>query len=253
MISVYLECGPEDKDDLVAELWDRGTLGIMELASGVRAWFENASGLDDLIGRYDGDVAEEPEEDWEERTRRSFPPLAIGERFWLAPPWNTDPPPAGRMRLEINPGQACGTGWHPCTQMCLEAMERHVCRGDVVLDVGAGSGILSAAARLLGAGRVIACDIDAEAAAAARDLAGGNVFIGSADAVRAGAFNVIVANICAAVVTKLMPELRRAAAPGGRLIFSGFREPAEIEGVIEENERDGWRCVVARRAGRSKA
>lgn len=249
MISVYLECGPEDTDNLIAELWERGTLGVVELPSGVRAWFEHASGLEDLIRRYDGDVAEEPEEGWEQRTRESFPPLAIGERFWLAPPWNTDPPPAGRMRLEINPGQACGTGWHPCTQMCLEAMERHVRRGDAVLDVGAGSGILSAAARLLGAGRVIACDIDLEAVAAARELAGGNVFVGSADAVRTGGFDVVVANISAAVVTDLMPELRRAAAPGGRLILSGFQERRELEGELEAMEREGWLCVITRCGG----
>jgi ribosomal protein L11 methyltransferase len=249
MISVYLECGPEEKDNLIAELWERGTLGVIELSSGVRAWFENAAGLEDLLRRYDGDIAEEPEEDWEERTRRSFPPLAIGERFWLAPPWNADPTPPGRMRLEINPGQVCGTGWHPCTQMCLEAMERHVRQGDAVLDVGAGSGIVGAAARLLGAGRVIACDIDAEAAAAARELAGGNVFIGSADAVGAGVFDVVVANISAAVIARLMPELRRAAVREGLLILSGFREAPEFERAIEENERDGWRCVVTRRAG----
>lgn len=105
MISVYLQCGPEENDRLIAELWDRGTLGIIELPSGVRAWFETAGGLDNLIDHYDGELLPEPDEDWEERTRSSFPPLAIGERFWLAPPWNTGAPPPGRLRLEINPGR----------------------------------------------------------------------------------------------------------------------------------------------------
>jgi ribosomal protein L11 methyltransferase len=217
------------------------------LPSGVRAWFETIGALDDLIDRYDGEFAPEPDDDWEERTRRSFPPLAIGERFWLAPPWNTGATPPDRLRLEINPGQACGTGWHPCTQMCLEAMERHVRPGASVLDVGAGSGILTAAAQLLGAGRAIACDIDVEAASIARDRLHGNVFAGSADAVRTAAFHVIVANISLAAIQRLLPELRRAAAPGGRLILSGFREAGAFESVVEARDRDGWRCAVVHR------
>jgi ribosomal protein L11 methyltransferase len=247
MISIYLECGPEEQDALIAELWERGTLGIIELPSGVRAWFETIGGLDDLIDRYDGDLLEDPDEDWEERTRSSFPPLAIGERFWLAPPWNTGAPPPGRVRLEINPGQACGTGWHPCTQMCLEMMERYVRPGAAVLDVGAGSGILTAAALLLDAAMVVACDIDADAASIARERVGGNVFAGSADAVRDAAFDVVVANISLPVVERLMPELRRAAAPGSRLILSGFREDSPLEGAVEARERDGWRCLVLQR------
>jgi ribosomal protein L11 methyltransferase len=248
MISVYLECSPEVKDTLIAELWERGTLGVIELPSGVRAWFETLGGLDDLIDRYDGDLLAEPEEDWEERTRRSFPPLAIGERFWLTPPWNTDATPPGRLRLEINPGQACGTGWHPCTQLCLEAMERHLSRGAAVLDVGTGSGILTEAARLLGAGLGIACDIDMDAASIARDRLGGSVFAGSADAARTDVFDVIVANISLPVIREILPELGRASAPGGRLILSGFREDGQLEGVVETKERDGWRCLVVHRA-----
>jgi ribosomal protein L11 methyltransferase len=86
-----------------------------------------------------------------------------------------------------------------------------------VLDVGAGSGILSRAARLLGATRVFACDIDPEAVAVA-----GEGFIGSADAVRSGVADVVVANISAEAIIQLAPELLRALRPGGVLVASGF-------------------------------
>lgn len=244
MISLYLQCEPEERDALIADLWERGTLGVIELPAGLRAWFETVGGLDDLIDRFDGELIAEPEEDWVKRTERSFPPLEIGSRFWLAPPWHRVPAPAGRIRLEVNPGMACGTGWHPCTQMCLEAMERYVETGASVLDVGVGSGILSVAARLLGAVRVVACDTDPESVAIARERIGGNLFIGSADAVRSFAFDIIVANISAEAVGILLPEFRRAVRANGRLILSGFHAFDAHDPAIDSLERDGWICLV---------
>lgn len=246
MISIYLECAAEDQDALIAELHERGTAGVLELGSGLRAWFDDVGQVRDLVERYDGEVLAGDEEDWEQRTRESFPPLALGERFWLAPPWNSDAAPPGRMRLEINPGLACGTGWHPCTQMCLEAMERYVRPGGAVLDVGTGSGILSAAAALLGAGRVIGCDIDFDSVAIARDRVGSRVFAGTVDAVSTNCFDVVVANISAPVVLSSLAEFRRIARKPGFLILSGFGPVEPVAGTIETLERDGWQCIVAR-------
>ncbi len=246
MISIYLECSAAEHDALIADLHERGTAGVLELGSGLRAWFENDIDVTDFIARYDGAVLAEEDEDWEKRTRDSFPPLALGERFWLAPPWNQDVPPAGRMRLEINPGLACGTGWHPCTQMCLEAMERYLHPLDAVLDVGIGSGILSAAARLLEAGIVAGCDIDTESAAIARERVGACVFAGSVDAIADQSFDVVIANISAPVVTALVSDFRRVCRVSGVLILSGFSSVEPVAGTIETLERDGWQCVIAR-------
>jgi ribosomal protein L11 methyltransferase len=103
-------------------------------------------------------------------------------------------------------------------------MERVIRPGDAVLDVGSGSGILSIAAKLLGAGRVIACDLDSDAAKVAP------FFVGSADAVRSGSFDVVVANISEAVMGEMRPELERVSA---KRILSGF-----------QNERGEWACVI---------
>lgn len=247
MISVYLECEPEEQETLIAELYARGTLGILEFNSGLRAWFAAGTGLEALIERYHGHIQpEEDDDEWVRRTEESFPPLEIGERFWLVPPWNSDPAPAGRLRLEINPGLACGTGWHPCTQMCLEALEQYAGPGDSVLDVGTGSGILTAAATLLEVGYTAACDIDFDAVAIARDRIGPRVFQGSADAVAGARFDVVVANISAPVVSSLLPEFRRALKASGTLILSGFPEIDSIPGTVEVRAKDGWQCVVLR-------
>ena len=145
----------------VAALWEAGTLGIVEGDGYLDAYFE----LEETAGRF-GAPQLAPETDWVRATEEAWPPLLVGEKFFLVAPWRTEPTPAGRFRLEINPGMQCGTGQHPCTQLCLEAMEKVIQPGDSVLDVGSGSGILSIAARLLGAGLVISCDIDPEAAPA---------------------------------------------------------------------------------------
>jgi ribosomal protein L11 methyltransferase len=219
MYSVRLSPEPSDYDSLVAELWDAGTAGIVEGQGFVEAFFEDAE-----TARRFGQPGSVPDRDWVRQTQDAWPPMLVGERFFLVTPWRTEPTPPGRIRLEINPGMQCGTGQHPCTRLCLEAMERVVRPGDSVLDVGSGSGILSIAAKLLGAGRVIACDLDPEAAKPVP------FFVGSADAVGSGAFDVVVANISEDVLGPLRPDLERVAR---KRILSGFQD-----------EAGDWACIV---------
>lgn len=194
------------------------------------------------------EIRREPDLDWEQTARDAWPPLLVGERFFLAPPWNTEPPPAGRLRLEIHPGMACGTGWHPCTQLCLEALERTARPGMTALDVGSGSGILSDAARLLGAGTVFACDIEFDALRVAREHVSVPMFAGSTDAVRSDTADLIVANISSAAVEELLPEFERIRRPGSAVIVSGFTEDDLPEGYGECDllRKEGWACLIQR-------
>jgi ribosomal protein L11 methyltransferase len=206
--------------DALAELYEAGTLGIIEHDGWVEAFFDDR----ETAARF-GEPREAPDVDWVQQTQDAWPPILVGEKFFLVAPWRTEPTPKGRIRLEINPGLQCGTGQHPCTQKCLEAIERVVKPGDSVLDVGSGSGILSIAAKLLGAGRVVACDIDAEAVTHEVPF-----FIGSVDAVRDDAFDVVVANISEDVIGRMRPDFERVAR---RRILSGFQD--------DEGE---WTCAV---------
>ena len=193
------------------------------------------------------ELRHEPFTDWSQVSRDAWPPIEIGKRFFLVAPWSTDPTPAGRLRLEIHPGMACGTGRHPCTQLCLLAIDRFVRPGDSVIDIGTGSGILSAAALLVGAARAVAGDIDPEAVGIARQrMQDVRLFIGSADAIRSNSADVVVANIDAATIEGIAPELARVRKPASTLILSGFPEEDMPEGfqTKETLALDGWVCLI---------
>ena len=209
--------------ELLAELYEAGTLGIIEHEGRLEAFFEDRS----TAARF-GEPRLAPETDWIQLTHDAWPPLVVGEKFFVVAPWRTEPTPPGRFRLEINPGMQCGTGQHPCTRLCLEAMERLVGPGDAVLDAGSGSGILSIAAGMLGARLVVACDIDP---AVTRPPADGiHFFTGSVDAIRSGSFDVAVANISEETIHSLRTDLARVAK---RRILSGFQD-----------SKGGWACIV---------
>ena len=186
--------------------------------------------------------------DWAEEWKRHFKPLRVG-RLLVQPSWSEPADArADDLVITLDPGHAFGTGQHDTTRLCLTALELVVGDGDAVLDVGVGSGILALAAARLGAGRVHALDIDVDAVAVARENTARNG-LGESIEVRAGslgadwpwpedpggAYDCVVMNISAAVVTELLPAAAAALRPGGVLVASGFL--AEAAGDVEAAAR----------------
>jgi ribosomal protein L11 methyltransferase len=249
LFSLLLQSPPEREDYLIAELCGENTAGVVEEDGAIRAFFDDdrdSGRLLAVFSEFSPELRREPFVDWAQATRDAWPPLLIGRRFFLVAPWSNGPTPEGRLRLEIHPGMACGTGRHPATQLCLEAIEEYVRPGDHVLDVGTGSGILSAAAALLGALPVIGCDVDHDAVEIARERVRLPLFTGSVDAVCSSWADVVVANIDSATIERLAQELARARKPDSTLILSGFPQGDLPEGFSPKEilRREEWRCLI---------
>ena len=186
------------------------------------------------------------DEDWMESWKSHFRILRIGKRLVIKPTWLeldfTASP--DDILIEIDPGIAFGTGYHPTTDTCLQAMEQHIAPGMTVLDLGTGSGILTIAAIKLGAGLVTALDIDSQAVTAARRnfrrlginkqvrLGQGSVPHPTAPA---GDFDLAVANISARGVADRCPFILTALKPGALFIASGLlnTQKEEVAAVVE--------------------
>lgn len=206
------------------------------------------------------------EEDWANNWKKYFKPLPVGEKLLICPSWEAAENPEGRAVLSIDPGMAFGTGGHDTTRLVLETLERYVAPGTSFLDVGCGSGILSIAACLLGAGEALGVDIDALAVKTAIENGALNGLVApryrivQGDLAKdiSGRFPVIAANIVADAIIALSPAIPALLAPEGVYIVSGIIDTREVEvvkalndcgfAVAERHEHGGWLCMVCRRA-----
>lgn len=255
MISLKLSCRIEGKDDLIAELYEAGTTGIVEeeFLGGdclLEAFFDTEAEAHVAAARFamhNPQWIEHGQRDYVAQFQSQWQPQPVGKRFWLAAPWDESAAPAGRIRIEYQAGMACGSGVHPCTRLCLAALEDCVTPGASVLDVGAGSGILLMACRALGAARLYGCDIDHDSTVlAARAQPDALLFTGSLRAVRDARFDVVIANISSIAAEEMLGELRRVCRPGGTVLVSGFRSgdwPQGYDGGTR-SEQEGWAAIT---------
>jgi ribosomal protein L11 methyltransferase len=169
--------------------------------------------------------------DWAEAWKSGYQVLRIGRHLRIVPSWIPYQAAAGEVTITLDPGMAFGTGLHPTTQLCLQAVEDLVEPGMRVLDVGTGSGILAIAAAKLGAAEVLAVDIEAVAVRTARENVAQNgagdvvrVQQGSVDDGYRGDFDVVLANILAEIIARLAPDLAAHTAADGRLVAAGIIE-----------------------------
>lgn len=206
------------------------------------------------------------EEDWANAWKQHYAPIRIGERIHICPAWETPALQPGDILLLMDPGMAFGTGLHPTTRTCLEAVEEHVRPNMSVLDLGTGSGILAIAAARLGADPVLALDIDGVAVQAARENCLINqvtdeveVQLGSlGDVDPDRSWDLVLLNILAPTILQFFREgLVQHIRPEGMLILSGIIEEQAPQilatmrqnrlSLIERRQVKDWVTLIGRR------
>jgi ribosomal protein L11 methyltransferase len=204
-----------------------------------------------------------PQENWALKWREHFRPQRITDHLVIYPAWELVPPDSDRV-IRIDPGPAFGTGMHPTTQMCLEAMERF-CRSLgsrtwTMLDVGTGSGILAIYGAMLGARKIVALDIDPEALRWAKENAKINgvaediAFTHTPLAEVRSTFTLITANLSITEIAEMSPQLPSILGDDSWLVVSGLlgdqiqyavdRLRTTPLDVVDTLSRGEWRCVV---------
>jgi ribosomal protein L11 methyltransferase len=237
LVAFWVTYPPALEDEVVALLFERGTVGIEHAAAAgggaLIAYFPAAQSPEaaSLFGRADIQVRQTPVPavDWVARFREAFRAFDAG-RFRIVPAWDAE----GRARhpdaLLVDPGRAFGTGTHETTRLCLEALGRLADGPGLgrVIDVGTGSGLLAIAALRLGASGAVGVDNDAEAIESAAHHAELNrarlsLLVGDGGRpLRGGVFDTVLANLMAPLLLERVGEFGALRSPRGRLVLSGL-------------------------------
>jgi ribosomal protein L11 methyltransferase len=236
-----------------------------ETVEGIKHSVTNLQGFGIDIGHNEVSIHEIQEEDWATAWKKYYKPVKISEKITITPTWEDyKPVSSDEIIIEMDPGMAFGTGTHPTTVLSIQALEQYLEKGDKVLDVGAGSGILSVASVLLGADHVHAYDLDDIAISSTKNNAALNGVEGKVtaklndllDGVNWEA-DLIVSNILAEIIVKFTDDAFRVVKPGGYFItcgiISGRKEMVRdrlVESgfdIVETNMMEDWVSIIAKK------
>lgn len=204
------------------------------------------------------------DESWADNWKKYWNVQKIGQKTVICPSWIEYTPKSDEIKIELDPGSAFGTGTHPTTRLCIRELEKYVQEASTVADVGCGSGILSIAAKMLGAKEVIGVDIDSDSVRVSNENAEINsikccFYQGTAVDIKEK-YDIVVANILAHVIVEIMADLKKIAKDKSILIFSGIIE-AKAQDVLESMKKyditllsqeieagngENWVCIVGK-------
>ncbi|AGN37167.1 50S ribosomal protein L11 methyltransferase [Bacillus paralicheniformis] len=234
-----------------------------ETVEGIKETINNLLLYDIDLGRNKITISEVNEEEWATAWKKYYHPVKISEKFTIVPTWEEyTPVHTDELIIEMDPGMAFGTGTHPTTVLCIQALERYVKEGDSVVDVGTGTGILSIASAMLRAKQVEGYDLDPVAVESARlnsklnkvsdhiEIKQNNLLDGVE-----GEKDVIVANILAEVILRFTDQAYSLLKDGGYFITSGIIQQKKQEvkdalvkegfTIVEVLSMEDWVSIIA--------
>lgn len=257
-ISFYIE---EDADD--EQLLSQITEEIENLRSFVN------------VGSGTIEKSQTKEEDWINNWKEFFKPFSVGN-VYITPTWIEEDAPKDKVVIKIDPGTSFGTGMHETTQLAIRQVSKYLKKGDWVVDIGCGSGILSILSLKLGADYVSAIDIDPIAVDASEEnmqvndmdvskyqIQQGNLLEDTSVSSWLGVecYDVVVANILADVLIPLCPHVTKILRKGGIYITSGIiaDKADDVEAILYKHgmelvdrlHQGDWVSIVARKKSKN--
>ncbi len=269
-----------EQDNIASEIWDDGDQPPVTTLT-VRAYIQADDRAEDAKLRLETALGHMSlmypmprpvytivhEEDWAEAWKAHYHPVRIGKKLFIRPLWIEAETSPGDIVVALDPGMAFGTGTHPTTQLCMEALEDCVQPGIKALDLGCGSGILAITAAKLGASNILALDIDPLAVKVTAENALQNNVAnqitaqeGSLESLVGSSrrFDLIVVNILAKIIIAMCDNhLGEIVRPGGVALFSGIIETQadDVEAALRKTglepyarrQQGDWVLIEARR------
>jgi len=222
-------------EDLIQDYYDGVIIkGYFENDEDSTEKIDHVKAQINMLPRYDLDIGMTEieiqnieERDWNSEWKKNFKPFRLGDHVVIKPSWEEYVSCAGDIIIEIDSGAAFGTGSHETTSICIEQLEKYINPTKSVLDIGTGSGILSILASKLGASQVLGIDIDDDSIRVAKEnvkINGcGNVDIQKGNLLENVDYtaDVVVANITAGIIVKMISELHTVMQSGSVFIGSG--------------------------------
>lgn len=215
------------------------------------------------IGSWNVSVKKQEIVDWSKKWKEHWKPTKISERIVICPTWEKYDAKDNEIIVNIDPGNAFGTGTHATTQLCVKAYEKHAGKNDKIADIGCGSGILAICAKKLGAIQADAVDNDETAVETAKINANVNkensinFQTATSDILPTNKYDFVFANIIHNVLAEIMPDLKRIMKTGAKIVLSGIldgKEDVVLKAIkennlklLEENRQKEWIAFVVQK------
>ncbi|NLB99446.1 MAG: 50S ribosomal protein L11 methyltransferase, partial [Lactobacillales bacterium] len=257
---------PGEEDDVLVKAYYPDTESFLETLALIKDSMANMTITELNLGKYTLLINDVKEEDWENSWKAYYHPVRITRYLTVVPFWETyEKEQEDEKLLVMDPGMAFGTGTHPTTKLSLEALETTIRGGEKVIDVGTGSGVLSIAAKALGAEEVHAFDIDEIATRQAKENIALNQYANDVtvepnnllNGIKNANADLIVANILAEILMLMVDDAWDNLKDNGYFILSGIinskREELEEKllsrgFVIEQAKISGdWHCLICKK------
>lgn len=215
------------------------------------------------IGSWNISIKKQEIIDWSKKWKENWKPTIVSEKIVICPTWEKYTPKNEEIIVNIDPGNAFGTGTHLTTQLCIKACEKYMKKGATIADVGFGSGILAICAMKLGAIKADAIDNDETAIETAKinaDINNENSInfqTATSEMLENNKYDFVFANILHNVLAQIMPDLKRIMKNGAKIVLSGILEGKEdvvIEAInenklniIETMHQKEWIAIVVQK------